>query len=189
MLTEISLNILDIAQNSISAEASLITIIVESLTGDQILKVRIKDDGRGMTKEVVASVIDPFYTTRTTRSVGLGVPFFKQAAECTGGEFVLESEPGVGTDILAVFHTDHIDCMPLGDVNATIHSLITMNTGIDFYYERIVDGKSFVLDTREVREMLGGIPFDVPDVSIFLKNYLEENEAEILNETMTSTGA
>lgn len=181
MLTEISLNILDIAQNSISADASLISISVETVSRERLLKVRITDDGRGMTKEVVDSVTDPFYTTRTTRSVGLGVPFFKQAAECTGGDFELKSEPGVGTDILAVFHTDHIDCMPLGDVNATIHSLITMNPEIDFFYERKVDEKSFVLDTREVREMLGGIPFDVPDVSIFLKNYLEENEAEILN--------
>ncbi len=181
MLTEISLNVLDIAQNSISADASLITILVETLSKEHLLKVQIRDNGRGMTKEVVNSVIDPFFTTRTTRSVGLGVPFFKQAAECTEGTFDLESMPGEGTDIQAVFHTDHIDCMPLGDINSTIHSLITMNTAIDFYYERKVDEKSFVLDTREVRQMLGGIPFDVPDVSLFLKNYLEENEAELLN--------
>ena len=181
MLPEISLNILDIVQNSISAKASLINIVVESNRTEQLLKVRISDNGRGMTEEQIASVTDPFFTTRTTRSVGLGIPFFKQAAECTGGDFSIVSRLGEGTTVEAAFHTDHIDCMPLGDVNATIHSLVTMNSSIDFLYERYLDDRSFVLDTRQMREILGDIPFDVPDVSIFLKNYLEENETEIMN--------
>lgn len=179
MLPEISLNILDIAQNSISAKASLIRIAVETNTKENLLKITIADNGAGMSKEAVSSVIDPFFTTRTTRNVGLGIPFFKQAAECTGGEFFIESQQGKGTDVMTVFHTDHIDCMPLGDVNATIHSLITMNPGVDFCYERKIDERSFILDTREMREILGDIPFDLPDVSVFIKNYLEENETEI----------
>ncbi len=181
MLPEISLNILDVAQNSISAGATLISVDVLTRTEDSTLKVTIADNGCGMDAEALEHVIDPFYTTRTTRKVGLGVPFLKQEAECTGGEFSIESEPGSGTTVTAVFHTDNIDCMPLGDVNATIHSLVTMNTGIDFRYTRAVDDVSFVLDTSEMREILGDVPFDTPEVSQFLRDFLEENERELFN--------
>ncbi len=179
MLPEISLNILDIAQNSISAKASLVQITVETDTVSRRLRVVIEDDGKGMSEEAVAAVTDPFYTTRTTRSVGLGIPFLKQEAECTGGEFSICSEPGRGTVVSAVFCTDHIDCMPLGDVNATILSLVTMNSYPDFLYRRMVDGRSFSLDTREMREILGNIPFDQPEVYTFLRDYLEENETDV----------
>ncbi|MCD8365372.1 MAG: ATP-binding protein [Clostridiales bacterium] len=179
MLPEISLNILDIAQNSIVAEASLIQITVDETTEGHLLKTEIKDDGRGMSEDTLASVIDPFFTTRKTRNVGLGIPFLKQEAESTGGMFHIQSEPGKGTVVTAIFCTDHIDCMPLGDVNATIHSLITMNPQVDFLYRRVVNDRSFELDTREMREILGDIPFDTPDVSLFLKNYLQENEAAV----------
>ncbi len=180
MLPEISLNILDIAQNSISAKASLIRILVETKTKEHQLRVVIEDNGRGMTKDELDQVTDPFYTSRTTRKVGLGVPFFKQEAECTGGSFSIQSEAGRGTAVEALFSTDNIDCMPLGDVNATIKSLITMAPQIDFEYTRIVDGQSFVLDTRQMREILGDVPFDTPEVSEFLSDFLEENEDELL---------
>ncbi len=179
MLPEISLNVLDIAQNSISAEASLVRITVESRTDSGTLRVQVADDGRGMPPEAMERVEDPFYTTRTTRGVGLGIPFFKQEAECTGGSFSIESEEGRGTVVTAVFHTDHIDCMPLGDMNATILSLVTMNPHIDFCYTRAVDDASFVLDTREMREILGEVPFDAPEVAEFLAEYLRENEQEL----------
>lgn len=180
MLPEISLNILDIAQNSIVAEASLIQITVDETTEGHLLKTEIEDNGRGMSEDTLASVIDPFFTTRKTRNVGLGIPFLKQEAESTGGMFHIQSEPGKGTVVTAIFCTDHIDCMPLGDVNATIHSLITMNPQIDFCYRRVVNDRSFELDTREMRGILGDIPFDTPDVSLFLKQFLEENEATVI---------
>ncbi len=179
MLPEISLNILDIAQNSISAHASLIRITVETLTDKALLRVVIEDDGDGMDEEALASVTDPFFTSRTTRSVGLGIPFFKQEAESTGGHFEIASEPGSGTAVTAEFRTDNIDCMPLGDVNSTIKSLVTMEPDIDFLYTRIIDGRSFDLDTREMREILGDVPFDSPEVSEFMSEYLEENENEL----------
>ena len=179
MLPEISLNILDIAQNSISADASYIEIKLDTDTKANRLTVTVKDDGKGMSESAVKAVTDPFFTTRTTRSVGLGIPFFKQAAECTGGSFSITSREGEGTCVKALFCTDHIDCMPLGDVNATIHSLITMNETIDFYYEYKVDDASFYLDTREMREILGDVPFHTAEVSGFLKEYLEENETEV----------
>ena len=180
MLPEISLNILDIAQNSISARASLIQIKVETDSDRNLLNVTIADNGKGMTEEMLTAVTDPFFTTRTTRSVGLGVPFFKQAAECTGGNFSVSSFPGSGTTVTAQFHTDHIDCMPLGDVNATVHALVTMNPSVDFIYERRADDRSVCLDTRQMREILGDVPFDQPEVAAFIRSYLEENETEIM---------
>ncbi len=179
MLPEISLNILDIAQNSISAGASRIEITVESRRDVQRLRVVIADNGCGMTEEELRRVEDPFYTTRTTRGVGLGVPFFKQEAECTGGSFSITSEVGNGTVVTAEFCTDHIDCMPLGDLNATMRALVTMNPRIDFCYTRCVDGTSFVLDTCEMRELLGEVGLDAPEVSAFLTEFLEENEREL----------
>ncbi len=181
MLPEISLNILDIAQNSISAGASLTEITVDINPSEDMLTVIIKDNGCGMTEEQVKNVTDPFYTTRKTRKIGLGVPFFKMAAESTGGHFSIKSEVGAGTTVTAVFGLSHLDRMPVGDMTFTIHSLITLNCEIDFLYIYKVGEKSFTLDTREFREVLGGVPFNVPDVSDYIKEYLSENKAEVDN--------
>ena len=146
---------------------------------EDTLTVVIRDDGCGMTKEQAARVQDPFFTTRTTRKVGLGVPFFKQAAESTGGSFRIESEKGKGTTVKAVFGLSHIDRMPLGDISATVQTLIVFNEHIDFRYTYEYEAKSFVLDTREMREMLGeGISFSELEVSAFIKDYLETNKEE-----------
>ena len=179
MLPEISLNILDVAQNSISAGAKLTEIFVDIDNAADTLTVCINDDGCGMTPEQVAAVTDPFYTTRKTRKIGLGVPFFKMAAENTGGSFEISSEPGVGTKIKAVFGLTHIDRMPLGDMVFTIHTLVTLNCDIDFVYRYSADGKSFTLDTRQFREILGNVPFNVPEVSEYIKSYLTENSDEV----------
>lgn len=179
MMTEISLNILDVAQNSVRAEATLIEISVAADTVQDRLTVVIKDNGCGMSEEQVRNVTDPFFTTRTTRRIGLGIPFFKQSAEITGGSFTIKSELGVGTVTEAVYVLSSIDRMPLGDMTQTIHSLVTMNTHIDFLYTYSVDDKSFVLDTREFREILGSGDFDAPEVSAFIKDFLKENHAEV----------
>ena len=105
-MRELSLNVLDIAQNSISAGATLIEIEIREDTAGRLLTIRIADDGCGMTPEKLKSVADPFYTTRTTRKVGMGVPLFRMAAEMTGGGFEITSEPGKGTTVTALFHTD-----------------------------------------------------------------------------------
>ncbi len=180
MLPEISLNVLDVVQNSIVANATLIKITVEKSNEKEILCVLIEDNGCGMTKEQVEAVYDPFYTSRTTRKVGLGIPFFKQAAELTGGSLTVESKVNEGTKVTAVFNTDSIDCMPLGDINDTIFNLVTMNEGVDFVYRFSVDGKSFVMDTREMREILGDVSFRIPEVSEFIRSYLAENEVWVL---------
>ena len=176
MMTELSLNVLDVAQNSVRAEATLIEITVAADTGKDTLTITIRDNGCGMTEEQVQSVEDPFFTTRTTRKVGLGVPFFKMAALATGGEFSIQSEPQAGTLVTAVFGLSHIDRMPLGDINSTIHMLIQYNPTIDFVYRYAVDDREFVLDTREFRQILGDIPFDSPEISAYISEYLEENQ-------------
>jgi len=172
---EISLNILDVAQNSVSAKASLIEISVVEDSKAHTLQVMIRDNGCGMTEEQVNSVTDPFYTTRTTRRVGLGIPFFKMASEMTGGFFEIRSKVGEGTCVTASFRTDHIDCMPLGEIEETMYSLITMNTETDFLYTARRDETESVTDTREFRTILEGIPFDTPEVAAFIRNYLKEN--------------
>jgi anti-sigma regulatory factor (Ser/Thr protein kinase) len=178
MMTEISLNILDVAENSTRANATLVTLIVAVSTKEDTLKVVIADDGCGMTKEQVQRVTDPFFTTRKTRKVGLGVPFFKQAAESTGGSFEIVSEPNVGTTVTAVFGFSNIDRMPLGDISSTVHNLIIYHPETDFFFRYSVDGREFTLDTREMKEILGGVPLDVPEVSAYIKEYLVENKKE-----------
>ncbi len=179
MLTEISLNVLDVVQNSIKAKATLIGISVEADTKKDRLTVTITDNGCGMTDEQVKNATDPFFTTRTTRKVGLGLPFFKEASEITGGSFSVSSEVGEGTAVIAVFVISSIDRMPLGDITDTMHTLITFNTEIDFVYRYSIDNREFTLDTREMREILGGVPFDTKEVSEYIYDYLSENKKEV----------
>lgn len=178
MLTEISLNILDVAQNSIRAEASLIEIIVCIDVPKDYMCVKINDNGCGMSEEQITKVENPFFTTRTTRNIGLGVSFFKLASESTGGSFKITSKLGEGTQVEAVFVLSHIDRMPLGDINSTIHTLVTFNTHIDFLYTYEYNGKQFVMDTREFREILGDVSFGEPEISAYIAEYLNENKED-----------
>lgn len=181
-MTELSLNILDIAENSVKAGASLTEIRVEAMSDRNLLEIIIRDNGCGMTKEQVQKVIDPFYTTRTTRKVGLGVPFFKESAEAAGGSFFIESEVGVGTTVKASYELDNIDRMPMGDLTATIHTLVTMHEDMDFLFTYKVNENEFVLDTRELREILGDISFKEYEVSNYIKEYLKENITSVTGE-------
>lgn len=178
-MQELSLNILDIAQNSIVANATLIEIGVEVDEND-FLAITIRDNGKGMDEESVKNVINPFFTSRTTRKVGLGVPFFKQAAEDTGGSFHIESQVGVGTTIKAVFDTTNIDYTPLGEVWDTVAILIQMNETIDFVYTVKKDGEEFVCDTRQLREIMEGMPLSDLNVVQWIKEFIRENQTEIL---------
>lgn len=178
MMTEISLNILDIAQNSIRAGASLVKIRITADAAADRLTIVIGDNGCGMTPEQVNRVTDPFFTSRTTRNVGLGVPFFKYAAESTGGSFRIVSRPQEGTEVTAEFVLSHIDRMPMGDISSTIHNLIVYHPDIDFIYCYCYNGHSFTLDTREFRNILGEIPFHTAEVSAYIKAYLDENKVE-----------
>ena len=174
-MRELSLNVLDIAQNSVSANASLIEIeLIESTQNNELL-IGIYDNGKGMTPEQVLSVRDPFFTTRTTRKVGMGIPLFKMAAEMTGGELTIESQVGVGTKVRALFKTDSIDFTPVGDMCSTIVMLVTMNLHIDFVYKRKVDDREFTFDTRQIKDILGDVPLNEPGITQWIKDYITEN--------------
>ncbi len=186
-MRELSLNVMDIAQNSITAGASLITIAVEEDVAGDTLSISISDNGKGMTPEQVAHVTDPFFTTRTTRSVGLGVPLFKMEAEMTGGHFSIQSVVGEGTTTTAVFKPSSVDMIPLGDINGTVGMLVMMNPELDFVYSRRIrpaegEEREFALRTTELRAVLEDVPLNAPDVTQWVKEFLEENTAELLGE-------
>ena len=178
-MRELSLNVMDVAQNSVRAEATVVRITVTESDKDDRLTIEIADNGCGMTQEQVQQVIDPFFTTRTTRKVGLGVPLFKLSAEQTGGSFDIQSEKGVGTTTTASYVKSHVDMTPLGDINSTVKILIQCNPDIDFVYTCTTDNGSFTLDTRELREVLGDVSLDTPDVLEWIADYLEENTKSI----------
>ena len=170
---------MDVAQNSVRAEATLVFITVEESDKNDSLSIIIEDNGCGMTEEQVAQVIDPFFTTRTTRKVGLGVPLFKMSAEQTGGSFSIESEVGRGTKTQASYVKSHVDMTPLGDINSTVSILIRCNPDIDFVFTHSFDNGSFTLDTRELREVLEGVSLDTPDVVEWIEQFLDEQTENI----------
>jgi len=180
IMKEISLHLLDIAQNSISAGATLVEITVEVDHAWDMMRCQVKDNGRGMERDLLEKVTDPFTTTRTTRKVGLGIPFFKEGAEGCGGAFELESQPGAGTRIAATYRISHIDRPPLGDMADTIYGLVCCNDGIDFVYHYGVDGRAFEFDTRDVKQALGGdIPLSTPEVAAWIRECLNEGTSEL----------
>ena len=172
MLRELALHILDLAENSLNAGATLVTIeVTEDARADQ-LTIRVTDNGRGMDAESVRRAADPYFTT--TRRVGLGLPFLKQAAEMCNGSMTIDSAIGVGTTITATFQNSHIDRMPLGDLPATILSLVVGNPQADFVYRHIVNANTFEFDTRPIKAELGDVPLSEPSVITYLKEYLQE---------------
>lgn len=180
-MRELSLNILDVVENSITAGASLIKINITADSLSDKLSINIDDNGSGISEEKLQQIENPFYTTRTTRKVGLGIPLFKMAAVSTGGNFNITSQIGKGTSINAEFVLSHIDRMPLGNITDTIHSLIVINPDIDFYYRYQIDDKGFTLDTREFRTILQGVPLNNAQVSLYIKEYLTENKSLVDN--------
>jgi len=176
MMNELSLNILDIAQNSIAAEATLVEIDVEEDSNSDRITIRVKDNGKGMSEDFLKEVEDPFITTRTTRKIGLGISFLKEAAEMTGGSIDLKSEPGVGTSVTAYFGMSHIDRQPIGNLTETIITLVTLNTEIDFIIRYKVNENEFVFSTQEVKELLGeDVSLSSPQIVMFLTEYVKEH--------------
>lgn len=177
-MKELSLNILDIAENSVKAGASLTEITVEE-TADK-LTLTIADDGCGMDENMVASVTDPFCTTRTTRKVGMGIPLLKMAAEMTNGSFSITSKvkgqdtTDHGTEVVAVFNKNHIDFTPLGDATESILTLIQGHPDTDFLFKHILPDKTVTLDTRELRAVLEDVPLNSYEIIVWIRDYLNE---------------
>ncbi|MBR5451468.1 MAG: sensor histidine kinase [Clostridia bacterium] len=181
-MKELSLNILDIVENSTKAGATLVEISLQE-TNDT-LTITVKDNGYGMSDETCKAALDPFYTTRTTRSVGMGIPLFKMMAEQTGGSLTLLSKSkqeygdASGTIISALFYKNHIDFTPLGDVVSTILTLIQGHPETNFLYEHKSPEREVTLDTRELREVLGDVSLAKFEVVQWIKEYLNEQYSQ-----------
>lgn len=177
-MKELSLNILDIAENSVKAGAALTEISIEE--NGEMLVLTVADNGCGMSEETLRSVTDPFYTTRTTRKVGMGIPLLKLEAELTGGGLEISSKhiseyPSEhGTRVRAVFYKNHIDFTPLGDVTESIVTLIQGHPDRDFLFTHKTEEREVTLDTRELREALEGVPLDTYEVIKWIREYLNE---------------
>ncbi|NLO81758.1 MAG: ATP-binding protein [Clostridiales bacterium] len=173
-MEDLSLYILDIVQNSISASATLVEIFVKEDQENDKLILIIRDNGKGMDPQSVGRVTDPFYTTRTTRKVGLGLSLLDAVAKACGGRVVISSRPGVGTEVRAEFGYGHIDRPPLGKMEDTISVLVTCNPTIDFVYTHISSKGSFEFDTRDVRQRIGDLSIDHPYVIAWITDYVRE---------------
>lgn len=175
-MKDLSMHIMDILQNSTRAKAKLITLEVLLDSAQDTLTLIFKDDGCGMDEETVRKVVNPFFTTRTTRKVGLGLPLLKQNTEQTGGSMNIISKVGEGTTVTAVFGLTHLDTPPMGDLAGTVVLTISANPEIKFifHYKRD-DEVDYVLDTDEVYEVLDGMSINDPDVIASLKEMIEEN--------------
>lgn len=176
-MRELALHILDIAENSISAKATRIRIAVEENLQADRLRIVIEDNGKGMDAATLTRITDPFVTSRTTRKVGLGIPFFKAAAEACEGSLNIQSEPGVGTTVDVVFKHSHIDRMPLGDLCSTLLTLIVGTPDIHWIFEYQVNQETFNFDTEPIKDTLAGVPLTEPAVIKFIRETLQEGIA------------
>ncbi len=178
-MKEISLHLLDIAENSVAAKASNINItVIEDIHADRLVMV-VEDDGKGMDAEMVKKVVDPFVTTRTTRKVGLGIPLLKAAAEACNGYLTIESELGRGTRLEVVFQRSHIDRMPVGDLATTLLHLVIAYPEIHWVFKYQVDDKVFLFDDAPIKRELEGIPLSDPDILSYLRAEIENGIGEI----------
>ena len=176
-MKELSLNILDIAHNSVKANASLIGISIDET--DDVLSFKITDNGKGMTADFLSRVTDPFTTTRTTRKVGLGLPLLKMEAEMTGGSFSIKSKSETeykehGTEVFASFNKKSIDYIPLGDIIGTLCALVQGAENTDFIFNHKMPHGEVFLSTKEMRELLGDVPLGSPEVISWVREYLSE---------------
>lgn len=173
-MRDISLHVLDIVQNSIRAESTLVIISIE-ITQDGWMRLVIKDNGKGMTQEDVQKLENPFFTTRTTRPIGLGVPLLGENAKRTHGELKVQSDLGVGTELHASFDTKHIDCIPIGNMGQTIATLcLSYPTQCDFTFSYKQGDIHVDFDTRQIKNVLGEVPMNTPDVLLWVQEAIEQ---------------
>lgn len=178
-MEELALHILDVLQNAREAGATLVRLTIEEDLAADRLTIVVEDNGRGMDEATRKKVLDPFFTTRTTRHVGLGLPLFAAAAEQCNGGLQVESAPRKGTRVTATFQHSHIDRAPLGRMAETLVAFLLGEPPCDLVYKHRRDGKEFTLDTREVRRELGEVPLSHPAVREWLQDYLTEGEQSL----------
>ena len=167
------MHILDIAQNSLAAGSTWVEIRIQEDLQADLLVIEVRDNGRGIAEAMLPRVTDPFVTSRTTREVGLGLPLLKEAAERCEGCLQVRSEEGRGTTVVARFRLDHFDRAPLGDMGETMGILIAANPNVDFLYEHRVDEQVYIMETREMRQVLGPVGLDDPSVLDFVRQDIQ----------------
>lgn len=178
-MRDFSLHIMDIIENGLNGGATLIGLTVVEERKNNWLRITITDNGRGIPKDMLKKVLDPFYTTRITRRVGLGLSLFREASKRCDGEFSIISEEGKGTQVDATFRLDHIDLPPMGDLASTMTTLIVGNPGVDFVYAHEVEGDTFQLDTRDIRKELDGVEISHPQVVKYIGDTIRESLNEL----------
>ncbi len=178
-MNDLSMHILDILQNSISAGSLLTYLIIKADTSKDLLTLEIIDNGKGMDEDQVAKLEDPFFTSRTTRRVGMGIPLLKQTATQSGGDVIVHSKLGEGTKVFASFKLTNIDRPPLGDVANAVILTVAANPEIDFVYEHELDGNNYIFDTREIKEVLDGVPLNDTSVMKYLEEMIKENTSDL----------
>lgn len=178
-MRELALHILDLVQNSIEAQAGRVDLSIQEDCAADRLTIAVLDDGRGMSADMVKAVLDPFVTTRNTRQIGLGLPLLEMTAGQSGGYVDIQSEPGQGTKITAVYQYSHVDRPPLGNIAATVRTLIVLNPQLDFTYRHTVMNRIFTVRTRELADALGDVPFTQPEVIEWLEAYLTAGIANL----------
>lgn len=183
-MNDLSLHILDILQNSIHADACKISLTVDENMVEDYLQITIEDNGRGMSEEVLQKVTDPWFTSRTTRKVGMGIPLFRQTAIESGGFLKIESELNSGTKIIARFIHSHIDRPPLGDVANVFILTASSNIDIEFFLKYIYNGKEYNFDTAEVKEILEDTPFNDPQIIKIMINMIKSNLIDLKNDEL-----
>ncbi len=172
-MVTLDMHMIDIVQNSIRAQAGQITITLEERVADALLLFRIEDDGCGMDRTTLERLTDPFFTTRSTRRVGLGIPFLKMTCEQSGGSLRVVSAEGEGTTVEALYRTDNPDCLPLGDLEGSLLLMVMGNPGIRFRFVYRVGKEAFLFDTDALKEQ--GIDLQHPQMLTPVKSYIREN--------------
>jgi anti-sigma regulatory factor (Ser/Thr protein kinase) len=178
-LRELALHIMDLVENGLNAGATLIEIAINEERTANRLAIIIRDNGHGIPENLVNAVLSPFFTTRTTRRVGLGLSLFREASHRCEGSFELKSAEGKGTEVSATFRLDHIDLAPLGDMGSTMSCLVMGNPGVDFLYRHHVDDRAFELDTRKVKSELEGVDINEPEVVQYIGAWINESLSEL----------
>jgi len=178
-MKDLSLHILDLFQNSVSAGSTIIKLKIDERPSEDKYSLLLTDNGKGMDADTAEHATDPFFTTRTTRKVGLGLPLIKQNAERTGGFMKINSQIGIGTEVAVEFSHSHIDRLPAGDIAGVIALTTSSYPNIDFIYIHSTTKGTFVFESNEIKSTLGNIPISNPQVIAFMKDLISDNLAKI----------
>ena len=182
MMQDIAMHVLDIGMNSLKADSSEVKIILKEDTNSSKISFIIIDNGKGMDGMELKNAQDPFYTTRTTRRFGLGIPFIKAAAEICGGKFLLESIKGEGTRLVAEFDSSNIDCPPIGNIPDAIVCLMVFDETINLIYQYNYNDLEFIVSTNELKKELEDVAISEPAIQLWLTEYIKENMERLKKE-------